>query len=88
MNEADWYLYLLECGDGSLYCGIAKNVERRVAEHACGKGARYTRGRGPFRIVWQTSEPLTRSAALKLELKIKAMSREQKLTFVAARESN
>lgn len=83
MNESCWFLYLLECGDGSLYCGITKNIERRTAQHSSGKGARYTRGRGPIRLVWQTKHPITRSDALKLEIKIKALSREQKLLFIA-----
>jgi len=82
MTETLWYVYLLECGDGSFYCGIAKDVVRRLAEHESGNGARYTRGRGPLKIVWQSVQPLTHSDALKLEIQIKAMSREQKKAFM------
>ena len=46
-----WYVYLLECRDGSIYTGIATDVERRYAEHAAGKGARYTRSRPPLRLL-------------------------------------
>jgi predicted GIY-YIG superfamily endonuclease len=82
MAESFWYVYLLECGDGSFYCGIAKDVVRRLAEHESGNGARYTRGRGPLKIVWQSGQPLTHSDALKLEIQIKAMTREQKKAFM------
>jgi predicted GIY-YIG superfamily endonuclease len=55
MGEAEgavhWIVYILECADGSLYTGITKDLDRRLAEHAAGKGARYTTGRGPFRLV-------------------------------------
>ena len=78
MSEVFWCVYLLECGDGSLYCGIAINVDKRLREHTSGKGARYTRGRGPFKIVWQSEHQLTRGQATQLELKIKAMTRKQK----------
>ena len=43
-----WYLYLVRCGDGTLYTGISTDVDRRLAEHSGGKGARYLRGRGPL----------------------------------------
>jgi predicted GIY-YIG superfamily endonuclease len=82
MTETLWYVYLLECGDGSFYCGIAKDVARRLAEHESGNGARYTRGRGPLKIVWQSGQSLTHSDALKLEIQIKAMTREQKRTLI------
>lgn len=82
MAESFWYVYLLECGDGSFYCGIAKDVVRRLAEHESGNGARYTRGRGPLKIVWQSRKSMTHSDALKLEIQIKAMTREQKKIFI------
>ncbi len=82
MTQSLWNVYLVECGDGSLYCGIATNIERRLAEHASGKGARYTRGRGPLRLVWFSVEPMTRSEASKLEIKIKKMTRKQKEAFI------
>lgn len=82
MTELLWSVYLIECGDGSLYCGIAVNIERRLAEHTSGTGARYTRGRGPFKLVWRSKEPMTRSQATRLELKIKALTRQQKESLI------
>jgi len=73
-----WSVYLVECADGSWYTGIATDVERRIDEHNRGRGARYTRGRGPVALVAQRSE-LTRSEALKLEHRIKRLRRSDKL---------
>lgn len=70
--EKPWYLYILRCGDGSLYTGITTDVEARLAQHRAGKGAKYTRGRGPLEVVY-TEECGDHSAALKRELEIKAM---------------
>ena len=47
-----WIVYMLECADKTLYTGITNDLDRRLAEHAAGKGARYTKGRGPFRLVY------------------------------------
>lgn len=52
MTTAAWFVYLVECADATLYTGIATDVQRRVAEHNAGVGARYTRGRGPVRLVY------------------------------------
>jgi putative endonuclease len=82
MKDSLWFVYLLKCADGSFYCGIAKNVEQRLALHEAGKGARYTRGRGPLEIIWKLSDPLTHGEALKLERRIKRMTRIQKETLV------
>ena len=82
MKDSLWFVYLLKCADGSFYCGIAKNVEQRLALHESGKGARYTRGRGPLEIIWKLSNPLTHGEALKLERRIKRMTRKQKETLV------
>ena len=46
-----WFVYLLRCRDGTYYTGVARDVERRLAEHNAGRGARYTRGRGPMKVV-------------------------------------
>lgn len=75
--EKKWYLYILRCGDGSLYTGITTDVEARLAQHRAGKGAKYTRGRGPLELVY-TEECDDHSAALKRELAIKALPREEK----------
>ncbi len=72
-----WKLYILRCGDGSLYTGITTDVEKRLDAHRSGKGAKYTRGRGPLEIVYR-EECGDHSAALKRELAIKALPREEK----------
>jgi predicted GIY-YIG superfamily endonuclease len=75
--EKKWYLYVLRCGDGTLYTGITTDVQARFAQHQAGKGAKYTRGRGPLEVVY-TEECEDHSAALKRELAVKALSREEK----------
>lgn len=83
MIDDRWYLYLLECADGTLYTGIATDVERRFREHLSGKGARYTRAHKAVRIV--ASRLIgTRSAALKAEMAIKRLPKSRKLIAVAA----
>lgn len=76
-----WHVYLLECGDGTLYCGITNDLARRLASHEAGKGARYTRGRGPLRLVW-SEERGTRGAALRREREVKSLPRSRKLALV------
>lgn len=73
-----WWVYLLRCGDGTLYCGIAKDLEARLAQHREGKGARYTKGRGPLELLYREA-CVSRSEALKRELRIKGMGRADKL---------
>ena len=75
--DKKWYLYILRCGDGTLYTGITTDVQARFAQHQAGKGAKYTRGRGPLKLVY-TEECDDHSAALKRELAIKALPREEK----------
>lgn len=79
--DKSWYLYILRCADGTLYTGIARDVEARFAQHSCGKGAKYTRGRGPLELVYR-EECVDHSTALKRELAVKAMSREEKLNLI------
>lgn len=76
-----WSVYILHCVDGSLYCGVALDVEARLEVHRAGKGARYTRGRGPLDLVYR-EEVGTRSDALRRELQIKALTREDKLALI------
>ncbi|MDA9180273.1 GIY-YIG nuclease family protein [Emcibacteraceae bacterium] len=72
-----WTLYILKCNDDSLYTGITNNLEKRVSDHEAGIGAKYTRGRGPFEIVYQ--EKLEdRSSASKREFAIKKLSKLEK----------
>lgn len=75
--DKTWKLYMLRCADGSLYTGITTDVQARFSAHSSGKGAKYTRGRGPLELVY-TEECGDHSAALKRELEIKALSREEK----------
>ncbi len=72
-----WHLYLLRCGDGTLYCGIAVDVHARLKQHQEGKGAKYTRGRGPLELLY-TEACGTRSEALKRERAVKRLSRTEK----------
>ena len=76
-----WFVYMLRCGDGTLYTGVTDNVERRLAAHRSGKGAKYTRGRGPLELVYQEETP-DKSSALKREIAIKRLSRAEKETLI------
>lgn len=71
------FVYILRCGDGSLYTGIAKDLERRLAQHRAGRASRYTRARQPVALVW-SREIDSWSAALREEIRIKALRRQQK----------
>ena len=72
-----WFVYILRCGDGSLYTGIAKDMDRRLGQHNAGTASRYTRSRLPVSLEYQEEHP-TQSAALKREAAIKAMPRNEK----------
>lgn len=74
---AQWFVYLLECRDGSVYTGIATDVQRRYAEHLAGKGARYTRARPPVRLLAHFEYP-DRSSASRAEYAIKQLSPARK----------
>lgn len=78
-----WYVYLIECRDGSIYTGIATDVERRYAEHAAGKGARYTRAHPPARLLARFGHP-DRAAASRAEYAIKRLSPAGKRALAAA----
>lgn len=80
----DWIVYILECTDRSLYTGITNNLERRMGEHGKGTGAKYTKTRRPVRLRY-TEVHETKSAALKREAAIKALTRTNKLALIAAR---
>ena len=76
-----WWVYLLRCRDGTLYAGATNDVERRLAAHAAGRGARYTRSRLPVKLVWR--EPARdRGAALSREAALKRLDRAEKLRLV------
>ena len=74
----DWYVYMLRCADGSLYTGIAADVERRFEEHKSGRGAKYTRSHLPLAVVYREKFS-DKGAALRREAAIKKLLRAQKL---------
>lgn len=79
------YVYVLECDDGTFYTGYTTDVERRVAEHDAGEGAKYTRGRTPVRLVHVESYD-SRSAAMSREHEIKQLSRAGKERLIESDE--
>ena len=83
---ADWFVYMVRCADDSLYTGVARDPEKRLAEHNDGPaGARYTRARRPVELVY-VEAAADRSAACKREWAIKRLSRARKLRLVGAYE--
>jgi putative endonuclease len=81
VKTASWYVYILQCRDGSLYTGIAKDVMKRLAKHNAGKGARYTRSRRPCLLRFMERHA-SRSSALKREAAIKKLSPAEKRALV------
>lgn len=75
-----WFLYLIECTDGSIYTGITVDVAARYAAHAAGKGARYTRSHPPLRLLATVEYP-DRSAASKAEYRMKQLTARDKRAF-------
>jgi putative endonuclease len=78
-----WCVYLLRCGDGTLYAGATNDLAARLARHAAGRGARYTRARLPVVLAW-SAPARGRSAALRREAAVKRLPRGEKLALVAA----
>ena len=78
-------LYILRCGDGSLYTGITVDVQARLAQHRDGTGAKYTRGRGPLELIY-VEDCEDHSVALKREHQIKALTRAEKLALIQSKE--
>lgn len=76
-----WTVYLLQCADGTLYCGCTNNLPKRLETHNRGQGAKYTRSRRPVVLVWQEDQR-DRSAALRREAQIKRLSRAEKLKLL------
>ena len=81
-----WYVYILRCGDGTLYTGITDDIPRRLAAHRAGKGAKYTRGRGPLELVYTEQLP-DKSAALRREIEIKRLRRAEKERLIKSRNA-
>ncbi len=73
-----YYVYMLRCGDGSLYTGITPDMEKRLKAHQSGKGGNYTRSHLPVSLAYLEQQP-DKSAALKRELELKALPRAKKL---------
>ncbi|MCM3719895.1 GIY-YIG nuclease family protein [Fictibacillus phosphorivorans] len=71
------FVYILECGDGTYYTGYTNEISQRIRKHEEGKGAKYTRGRGPFKLVFQQSFS-TKQEAMRFEFAIKKLSRAAK----------
>jgi putative endonuclease len=80
-----WFVYIAECADGTLYVGVARDVAARIAAHDAGRGARYTRGRGPLRLLVKRRCP-SHGDALRLEMALKRLPREDKRALAASRE--
>ena len=80
-EAVQWYVYMLRCGDDSLYTGSTTDVQRRFQEHRSGTGARYTRSRPPVTLVY-TEAAADRSAAQRREAAIKKLPRAQKLKLI------
>jgi len=77
LSTGPWFVYLLRCGDGTLYCGIALDPQARLEVHRTGKGAKYTRGRLPLELVYSETCG-AKGDALRREREIKAMPRSRK----------
>jgi predicted GIY-YIG superfamily endonuclease len=79
-SEERWFCYILQCGDGSLYVGVAKDLERRVKRHSWGVGSRHTALRRPVKLVWQD---VNQRSARGREAELKGWRREKKLELIA-----
>jgi putative endonuclease len=80
------FVYIVRCRDNTLYIGTARDITKRLALHDAGKGAKYTRSRGPVQLVWQEG-PMTVSRALRREHQLKQLTRSQKFAFIAGKLS-
>ncbi len=77
------YIYILECGDNSFYTGWTNDIEKRLAAHRRGEGAKYTRGRGPLRLIYLEVFD-TKEEAMQREARIKRLSRADKIALIEA----
>lgn len=80
----EWTVYILRCGDGTLYTGVTCDLPRRLAAHQSGKGAKYTRSRPPVELVYREAAA-DKSAALRREAAIKRLDRRKKLALIAGK---
>lgn len=82
VSQSPWFVYLVRCQDNTFYCGIAKDLKRRMEEHnSADKGAKYTRGRRPVELVY-TEVAASRAQATQREGQIKRMARGQKMALI------
>ena len=81
MSQKAWFVYLARCADGTLYAGVTTDLAGRLRAHNDGRGASYTRGRGPVVLVYEEGVE-NRSAALRREAAIKRLSRAEKLKLL------
>ena len=79
----EWYVYILECSDMTYYVGTTNDLEKRIAKHNSGKGAKYTKGRAPVKMFY-SKEFESRSEACKHEYLLKQFSRQEKLDLIEA----
>lgn len=77
-KKNSWFVYILLCSDNTLYTGITNNISKRIKDHELGIGAKYTKGRSPFNLIFKEKHP-NRSSATKRESEIKSFSKKQKL---------
>ena len=88
-NQSNWLIYILKCSDGSLYCGITNNLEKRLKQHKgeIKGGAKYTRSHWPCKLVY-SEKSVNRSEALQRERYIKKMSKDEKQTLINLASKN
>ncbi|SHG75731.1 GIY-YIG nuclease family protein [Ornithinibacillus halophilus] len=84
MSDLDHAVYILKCKDDSLYTGYTNDLENRLKMHENGKGAKYTRGRGPFQVMFVEKFP-TKELAMKREYEIKQLTRKGKFELIRAK---
>lgn len=80
-----WYVYVVECADGSLYTGVARHLAQRLAAHNAGRGAKYTRARRPVELQWSEWR-MSQGAALRREHAIKQLSRDAKRVLITGKK--
>lgn len=80
-KEKGYYIYILQCADDTYYCGWTTDLYKRLAAHNSGKGAKYTKGRGPCQFVY-VEDVKTKSEALRREYEIKQLSRQEKMNLI------
>ncbi|MCI6610355.1 MAG: GIY-YIG nuclease family protein [Ezakiella sp.] len=81
MNDEKYFVYILECSDNTLYCGITNDIKKRLVAHNNKRGAKYTRGRTPVKLVY-FEEACNKGAALSRERAIKKLNRESKIKLI------